>query len=177
MTIIKLFFGEHSLSKVAAVYETEAAARSAAQRVERVPHIQVRQVQIVRPFDRDWGRRVEPEGVGIWRTAVRAHVTCAGLGFAVGLLGFLALWFAGVTAILSTPSMSLAAMLLFGTTFGMIAGGLVTMRPDHDAVVAPVREAVAHGRWSVVVHPGSRSQLAETTQALASTGAAVFHTL
>lgn len=175
MDIRKLFFGERSLSKVAAVYESEAAAQGAARAVERLPHMQGRQVQIVRPSDRDWGRRVEPEGVGIWRTAVRAHVTCAGLGFAVGLLGFLVLWFAGVTAILSTPGMSLAAMLLFGTMFGLMAGGLVTIRPDDDAVVAPVREAVTHGRWSCI--RARAANWPKRPRALGSTGAVVFHTL
>ena len=51
---------------------------SAARAVECLPHMQSRQVQLVHPQDKDWGRKVEPEGVGIWRTAVRSHVTCAG---------------------------------------------------------------------------------------------------
>jgi hypothetical protein len=56
-------------------------------------------------------------------------------------------------------------------------GGLITMRPDHDAVVAPVREAVNDGRWSVVVHPSTRSQLADTARTLGQTGVPIFQTL
>ena len=177
MNIAKLFFGERSLTKVAAVYESEAAAQSAAQQVTQLPDIQSRQVQVVRPFDPEWGRRVEPEGVGIWRTAVRAHVTCTVVGLAIAVLAYVGLWAAGVTAILSTPVMSLVAMLLFGTMFGLMFGGLITIRPDHDAVVAPVRDAVSDGRWSVVVHPSSRSQLADTTRTLGQTGVPIFQTL
>jgi len=177
MDIMKLFFGERSLSKVAAVYESEAAAQSAARQVTQLPDIEGRQVQLVRPFDPDWGRRVEPEGIGIWRTAVRAHVTCTIAGLAIALLAYISLWAAGVTAILSTPAVSLAAMLLFGTMFGLMVGGMITIRPDHDAVVAPVREAVQDGRWSVVVHPNSRSQLADTTRTLGQTGVPIFQTL
>jgi hypothetical protein len=177
MDISRYFFSERSLSKVAAVYDNESAAQVAALRVARLPQMQSRQVQVVRPFDRDWGRRVEPEGIGIWRTAVRAHVACTLVGLGAALLVFLGLWTSGVTAIASTPGMSLVAMLLFGAMFGMMAGGLLTMRPDHDAVVAPVREAVNAGRWSVVVHPSSHSQLVATAHALGDTGVAIFRTL
>jgi hypothetical protein len=177
MDISKYFFSEHSLSKVAAVYDNEAAAHGAALRVARLPQMRSRQVQVVRPFDRDWGRRVEPEGVGIWRTAVRAHVACTVIGLGAAFLIFLGLWAGGVTAVVTTPGMSLAALLLFGTMFGLMAGGLLTMRPDHDAVVVPVREAVSAGRWSVVVHPSSRRQLADTADALGDTGVAIFRTL
>lgn len=177
MNISKLFFGERSLSKVAAVYETEAAAESAAAQVGQLQDIQSRQVQLVRPLDPEWGRRLEPEGVGIVRTAIRAHVSCMIVGLTAAVLLFLGLWAAGVTAILSTPVMSLVAMLLFGAMFGLMVGGLLTMRPDHDAVVAPVREAVKQGRWSVVVHPSSRSQLAEAVRTLGQTGVPIFQTL
>ena len=108
---------------------------------------------------------------------MRAHVTCAIVGLAIALLAYIGLWAAGVTAILSTPAMSLVAMLLFGAMFGLMVGGLITIRPDHDAVIAPVREAVQDGRWSVVVHPNSRSQLADTTRTLGQTGVAIFQTL
>ncbi len=177
MDLSRLFFGERSLSKVAAVYESEAAAQSAARQVTDLPDIEGRQVQMVRPFDPEWGRRLEPEGVGIWRTAVRAHVTCSIVGMSLAALGFVALWAAGVTAIVTTPVMSLVAMVMCGLMFGLMAGGLITIRPDHDAVVAPVREAVTNGRWSVVVHPSSRSQLAETVRTLGQTGVPIFQTL
>lgn len=177
MSIIKLFFGEHSLSKVAAAYGSATDAMLAAQQVERLPHMHRRQVQVVHPHDANWGRKVEPEGVGIWRTAVRAHVTLGTLGFAAGLLLFASLYFAGVEAVVDTPGMSLVAMLLFGSMFGLMAGGLVTIRPDHDAVVRPVREATEEGRWTVVVHPASRQQFDAAVKALRFTGAPVAKTL
>ena len=177
MDMVKLFFGERSLSKVAAVYESEAAAQSAARKVTDLPDIERRQVQLVRPFDPDWGRRVEPEGIGIGHQAVRAHVTCTIVGLAIALLAYIGLWVAGGTAILATSAVSLVAMLLFGAMFGLMVGGLVNIRPDHGAVVAPVREAVHDGHWSVVVHPSSRSQLADTTRTLGQTGVPIFQTL
>ncbi len=176
MHIAKLFFGERSLSKIAAVYDNEAAAQVAARQIRSLPHMQRRQVQIVRPFDREWGRRVEPEGLGIWRTAIRSHVTCAVIGFEVALLGFVGLWAADVTAVTSTPGMALLVMLMFGTIFGLMVGGLLTIRPDHEVVVARVREAIAHGQWSVVIHPASYRQRVEATRALGRT-AMVSHSL
>lgn len=176
MNIIKLFFGERSLSKVAASYDSALDAMSAARKVERLPHMHQRQVQVVHPYDREWGRKVEPEGVGIWRTAVRAHVTCGVLGFMAGLLLYAGLMIGGVEAVRDTPGMSLVAMLLFGTMFGLMVGGLLTIRPDHDAVIQPVREGLATGRWAVVVHPASRRQFDQALRVLRHTGASVATT-
>jgi hypothetical protein len=177
MNIVKLFFGEHSLSKVAASYDSESAAMSAARAVECLPHMYSRQVQLVHPQDKDWGRKLEPEAAGIWRTAVRSHVTCATVGFAAGTLLFAALMLGGVEAVRSTPGMSLVAMVLFGTMFGLMVGGLLTIRPDHEAVIAPVREGVKAGRWAVVVHPASRQQFAAVLRVLRGTEAPVATTL
>jgi hypothetical protein len=177
MNIMKLFFGERSLSKVAAAYDSAADAMQAAQQVERLPHMHRRQVQVIHPHDKDWGRKVEPEGVGIWRTAIRAHVTCGALGLTAALLLFAGLYFSNVEAVVFTPGMSLVAMLLFGLLFGLMAGGLLTMRPDRDAVVRPVAEAADQGRWTVVVHPSSRQQFKAAVKALRFTGVPVASTL
>jgi hypothetical protein len=177
MNIVKLFFGERSLRKLAASFGNEAAAMSAARAVECLPHMQSRQVQLVHPQDQEWQRKVEPEGLGIWRTAIRSHVTCAVLGFVAGLLLFAGLMLAGVNAVQSTPGMSLVAMVLFGTMFGLMVGGLITIRPDHEAIIRPVREGVATGRWAVVVHPSSQQQYKDALRVLRHTDAPVASTL
>jgi hypothetical protein len=177
MTLTKLFFREHSLSKVAAVYPLAIDAQLAARDVKALPDMQDRQVQVVAPYDREWGRKVEPEGVGIWRTAIRAHVTCGVLGLVAGVLLFVAFYASGTQAVLSSPGMSLVAMVLFSTMLGLIVGGALTVRPDHDAVVSTVRQAVTAGRWSVVVHPTTRDQRTAARDALSATSARVAGTL
>ena len=171
MRFSSLFFREHSLSKLAAVYPDAADAEVAARVVKGLPEMQNHQVQVIEPFDREWGRKVEPEGVGIWRTAIRAHVTCGVLGVLAGFALYAGLYLAGVQAVLSTPGVSLVAIVLFTMMFGLMAGGLLTVRPDHDSVVSAVRQAAADGRWSVVVHPVSRRQLSAAEQLLATSGA------
>lgn len=134
-------------------------------------------MQLVLPHDYQWGKKVEPEGVGIWRTAIRSHVACGVIGLVAGLLIFACLYALGWTSVRTTPGMSLVAMAFFPTLLGLMVGGLLTVRPDHDAVIAPVREAAADGRWSVVVHPVTRRQRAAAIHMLTQTGAHVFSTL
>jgi hypothetical protein len=177
MNIASMFFREHSLTKVAAIFNDGVSALTAADKVKKATHVPDRQVQIVHPYDRDWGRKVEPEGIGILRTAIRSHVVCGAIGFAGGLLLFLLLYSSDVTAIVTSPWMSLVALLLIPTMLGLMVGGLLTIRPDHDAVVIPVRDAVAEGHWAVVVHPASRTEMAGALEALETTGAPVSRTL
>jgi hypothetical protein len=177
MELTSLFFRERSLSKVAAVFTTGDAAQSAARRLHALPDLTERQVQLILPHDRDWARKIEPEGVGIMRTAIRSHLACGTLGFACGMAAFAALYLAGVAAIVSSAGLSLMAFALFGTTFGLMLGGLLTLRPDHEFVVEPVREAVRDGQWAIVVHPVSQEQRRHAAFLLRATGGRVSETL
>ena len=177
MRIVRWFFRERSLSKVAATYPDSRRALRARDRVETSAGIERRRVHLVGPFDRGWGRKVEPEGVGIARTAIRAHLTCGAIGLAAALALYLALRANDVPAIVSTPWLSLLAMLFFGAVFGLMAGGLLTIRPDHEPLIARIGEATRTGHWTVVVHPVTRDELERSMRALESTGAAVVRTL
>ena len=158
MNLKHAIFGEKSLTKVAAVFDSRNAAQDAALRLKQVG-LSESQVSLVGPNDvagpsgAPFSRKVEPESTGILLTLIRAHVFTGTLGAIAGLLLYVALVVAGVDAILSTPWMSLWIMLTFGTVFGLLAGGLLSLRPDHYRVISSVRRAIARGRWAVVGHP------------------------
>jgi hypothetical protein len=177
MRIARWFFRERSLSKVAATYPDSGRALMARERVESSAGIERRRVHLVGPFDRGWGRKVEPEGVGIARTAIRAHVTCGAIGLGTALALYAVLRASDAPAIVSTPELSLVAMLFFGTLFGLMAGGVLTIRPDHEPLIARIDEATRTGHWTVVVHPVTRDELERSLRALESTGAPVVRTL
>ena len=177
MRLSRWFFRERSLSKVAATYGDSGRALMARAKVEAAAGVEPRRVHVVGPFDRGWGRKVEPEGIGIARTAVRAHLTCAAIGFGAALVTYVALRMIDAPAILSSPEVGLLAMLFVGTLFGLMAGGVVTIRPDHEPLIARIGDATRAGHWTVVVHPVTRQELERSMRALESTGAPVVRTL
>jgi hypothetical protein len=111
------------------------------------------QVRAVRPGEQGFGEKLEPEGIGIVRTAFKAHIILGLAGLLVGFIAWLWFYLSGVVAIVSSPGLSVGAFLFFGTILGMLLGGLVTARPDHDLVVQHVRTASETGQWSLVIHP------------------------
>ena len=60
--------------------------------------------------------------------------------------------------IASSPLLALIALVGFGTTFGLLAGGLLPMRPDHIRLITRVRSALRHDHWAVVAHPPRQSK-------------------
>lgn len=164
MDIKHTIFGERSLTKVAAVFENREAAEHAAQRLKQAGMTES-QVNLVGPADLAGAsdppisRKLEPEPGGIWHTLIRAHVFTGTLGAIAGLLLYLGLALAGNDAILSTPYLSLWTLLAFGAVFGLLAGGLLSLRPDHYRVISAVRKAAAQGRWAVVSHPLDHRQI------------------
>ena len=150
--------GEYAGSKVAAIFSSEAAARDAAARIRQTLALADAQVQVITPADRHPGRKVEPESHGIFRTMMQSHLKLGVIGLVAGL----ALWFLlralGVGFIVNTGWLTPAVLAVFGAMAGMMVGGLITLRPDHEPANRAVFEAMGEGRSAVVVHPYDAAQ-------------------
>jgi len=169
--------GELSNSKVAAVFTLEAAARQAAQGVAAALQLGAAQVQVIAPTERHPGRKLEPESGGIFRTIVVAHVRLGIAGAIAGLLVFAALYVKGLPFIANSPVASALVLLFFGTVAGLMLGGLVALRPDHDRYVQATRDAMDAGDTTVVVHAFSAGQAHQAADYLRAQGGEVTSTL
>lgn len=169
--------GEVSNSKVAAVFASEAAARAAAGRAAAALSLGSAQVQVIIPGERHMDEKLEPERRGIWRTIVIAHIKLGIVGFFAALLAFAILYALGVPFITSSPVAACLVMLFFGTTGGLMLGGLVSLRPDHDRYVEAARSAMQAGNTTVVVHAFTSGQAREAADFLRAQGGDVTSTL
>ena len=73
--------------------------------------------------------------------------------------------------------LSFIGIVGFAIVFGLLAGGVVSMRPDHGALAVTLREALAAGSWAVVVHPTNAEQADRASVALAGIGGEPLRTL
>lgn len=169
--------GELSNSKVAAVFAQPGAARDAAQGVAAALSLEAAQVQLITPAEPHPGRKLEPESAGIWRTIVIAHVKFGIVGAVAGVLLFGALHAAGLPFIVNSPVAAALVLLFFGTVAGLMLGGLVSLRPDHDRYVEATRDAMAAGNTTVVVHAFSAEQAGQAADFLRARGGEVTSTL
>ncbi|WP_354684366.1 riboflavin biosynthesis protein RibA [Cupriavidus necator] len=167
---------EAASTKIAALFDTKSAASNAAERVCYEAHLKRGQVRLVHPYEAHFGRKLEPENDGIVKTAVRSHLMMGALGAVIGLAVVGILHRQEVEAVMQNPGAAMGAAIFLGVVFGMLLAGLVTARPDHQLVIAPVREAVQHGRWALVVHATTPQQCNEAMRALRNTTGEVLRT-
>lgn len=162
--LLHALFGERSLTKIAALFSDRQMAETAARHLVQDAGMAPAQVRVLPP---DAGKpvraealavQVEPEQAGIWHTIIRAHVTMGLVGAFVGSLVFLVLWALDNPAVRSAPGFSFGTFTGLGATFGLIAGGLLALRPDHGRVIALVRRGLQGGQWAVVAHPFNAGQ-------------------
>ena len=181
--LLQGFFGEKSLTKVVGIFGSEAAAKAAAVSLAKAATLAPDQVRTLSPKDdsgkRDklLGRKMEPEERGIIRTLVRTHLAMGALGAAAGFALYAALRASGQPAILASPLPSMAVIVGFACVFGLLLGGLLSLRPDHVKLISDVREALTAGSWAVVAHPVNASQTQAAIDYFASTDARVLRSL
>ena len=177
MHTLSALTGERSDSKVAAVFERESTARTVAGRLRRRLGLQSSQVQVVTPGDGHPGRKLEPEGRGIVRTIIVAHYKLGLAGMVLGGLVFAAMHAIGLGAVSNSPWAAAAVMIGYGGVFGLLAGGLVSLRPDHDPYIIKVQDALEAGRCAVVVHAFDSGQRDRAVEELAGAGGEPVRTL
>lgn len=169
--------GEVSNSKVAAVFQTRAAARAAAAAIVAELGLQPAQVKVITPDTEDVDIKLEPEGGGIWRTIVLAHLRLGIAGAILGLVVFGVLMWMAVPFVVSSPRAAGLAAIAFGGVAGLLLGGLVSLRPDHDRYIHATRDAMDEGLTTVVVHALSTDERSRAAEFLSRRGAEVTQTL
>ena len=162
-------FGERSLTVVAAAFNDRPQAESAAENLRRQID-KIGTVAVVDPGDPEVARKMEPEQRGIWRTLVRSHIILGAGGILVGLLVAMGMVLAPWPAAAASPGLTALFAGTLGGFLGMMAGGLVTLRPDHGAVIRAMRAKLKVGQWGVVARPTDEESAERAFAALANAG-------
>jgi hypothetical protein len=160
MNITTQLSGEDLDHKLAVVFDSESSARNIAEILRNALRLGWHQIHVIGPNDRHPGFELEPEDRGIWRTMVRAHVWLGIAGAIGGLLLFAVLFFVGIEFVVANAFTTAVIAVAFGGIFGLMFGGLVTLRPDHMPYISMAQSALRKGKYVLAVHASSADQLA-----------------
>ena len=171
MNLKRALFGEQSITKVAGLYKSRIAARQDAEELIGNSKFDGWQVSVLGPAQGAAGieavdERILPDEAGMVQTLVRAHVTMGLLGGLSGALFAAVLLAAGNVAIRSSPGMGVGACLFVGAIFGLLAGGLLALRPDQSRLISLVKATLRQGNWAVVAHPVDERQAVQAVASL-----------
>lgn len=153
--------GESFDHKIAAIVDTRNEANAVAQEVVDETSLEQKQVIVVAPDDNHEGRKLEPEDQGIARTAIRAHIRLGIVGVVVGFALFWLLFALGAGLVTNNSLVAALLLMFFGGVFGLLAGGAVTLRPDHAPYLISAQSALSKGQYVVTVHADSHRQMKE----------------
>lgn len=155
---------ERHSGKVAGVYEQEVSAQQAIQDLKDKGGFSSEEVSLIPPNDPKFGQKLEPDSRGIGQTLLKSHLIFGSYGLVVGLVIAALLTIYGPTLTTSNPQMVFIALAPAGTFVGLLIAGLVTLRPDHDALINQTRQATSHNKWTVVVQTKDDQQITRAKQ-------------
>lgn len=151
--LLQGFFGEKSLTKVVGIFGSETAARAAAMSLAEAAKLAPDQVRTLSPQDESGqrgkllGRKIEPEGRGIVRTLVRAHLVLGVLAAAAGFALYEGLRASGQPAILASPWLSLAVIVGFACHLCEFGSGERVSPPPSSTTFLTRRCTTQATRW------------------------------
>lgn len=159
MNITTQLNGENLDHKLAVIFDNESSARNIAEILRNALRLNRNQIHVIGPNDRHPGSGLEPEDRGIWRTMVRAHIWLGIAGAIGGLLLFAILFFIGIEFVVANALTTAVIAIAFGGVFGLMFGGLITLRPDHMPYISMAQSALRKGKYVLAVHASSADQL------------------
>jgi len=169
--------GESSNHKLAAVFASGPAARDAAAQLVDALGLDAGQVDVVQPGDQAPGRKLEPESRGIWHTLIRAHLWLGLAGAVIGAILYFLLAAGNVPFVVDNPAWAASMLIVLCFVAGLLAGGAVTVRPDHAPLIRAAGSALRDGKSLVVVHARDVQQLRQAKAELEKHDADVIPTL
>jgi len=139
-------------------YATHDEARGNMTNLFDVAGLSEKQVKLIRPDDKHRAVKMEPDSRGIFRTMLSAHLWTGLIGFAVAAcLAVLFVMFGPAWAA-ENPISTVLVFSWLGGLLAMLAGGLITLRPDKDPLTIAARDASHEGLWTVVAHCEDQDQ-------------------
>ncbi len=138
--------------RVSAVFPNQSMADEACGALRSKAELEQEQVELVRPDDPGLERKLEHETTNIAWTLARSHVGLGIIGFIVGLVVAAVLWGAGFDFATTRPGWLFILAGAVGAVIGLLAAGLVTVRPDHEPVILRTEQASERGQWTVVAY-------------------------
>jgi len=169
--------GERSDHKVAGIFPDRDAARRAAEELRDLLALEASQLEVLYPGVEGVNRALEPEQAGIFHTILRSHAWLGLAGAAAGIVVFGLLYVLGLPLVLQSAWPAALVLAFFGAIAGMLLGGLVSLRPDHDPYISRVRAGLEAGASAVVVHAFDLAQRGKAEEALQARGADTIRTL
>ncbi len=145
-------------SKVCAAFDSEYEAKQSIIALTRNVNVDQIQMNILRPDDKDFEQKLEPERKGIRDTLVRSHLILGATGLVSGVILYFILYSLDIAMVTQSPYFAFFVVIAFSTTAGLMLGGLASLRPDHDPMIQFARNNSASKRFVLLVHAADRLQ-------------------
>lgn len=162
----ELLQGESFPHKVSAQFDSQESAERAVQLLMDNASLPREQINVVHPHDPHIARKIEPEVKGIARTLVKSHLVLGVGGLVLGLVVAAILTTVGPTLTRSSPLFTFIALGFLFPAFGLMLAGLISLRPDHDPLIAKARTATNSGQWTVIAHCTTTEQQERVTETI-----------
>lgn len=154
-------------TQLAAIFDDEQQATRSITSLKTQTHLSPQQFTLIHPHDQAFNAKLEKASDKIGKHLWHSHLILGAAGIFTGLLLAFILVNIGPALTQNNPLFTYIALISPGLFIGLFVAGLISLRPDRDAIVQTVRTAIRRGKCALVVNLKQNQSMTEVRDTLA----------
>lgn len=151
-----------SKRKTMGIFTTQQAAEQAKQHLSNLYSGDESKIAFITPDDPDVDAKLKDELTAMGTLGFSVHFISIIVSLILGVAFWGIMYNAGSLMFVHEPVISFMGVVCVFLLIGVIIGVLIAYTPGRNAVIAPVKTAVANGKWVIIAYPQSQSETKAT---------------
>lgn len=148
--------------KTMSVFTTQQAAEQAKQHLSNLFSGDESKIAFITPGDPDVDSKLKDELTAMGSSGFSMHFISVIVSLILGGAFWAVMYNAGSLMFVHEPLVSFMGVVCVFLLIGVIVGVLIAYTPSRNAVIGPVKNAVANGKWVIIAYPQSKSEIKAT---------------
>lgn len=151
-----------SKRKTMGVFSTQQAAEQAKQHLSNLFSGDESKIAFITPGDPNVDLKLKDELTAMGSSGISVHIISIIVSLILGVAFWGFMYNAGSLMFVHEALISFMGVVCVFLLIGVIVGVLIAYTPSRNAVIAPVKNAVANGKWVIIAYPQSKEETAAT---------------
>lgn len=151
-----------SKRKTMGIFSTQQAAEQAKQHLSNLYSGDDSKIAFITPADPEVDNKLKDELTAMGSSGISVHIISIVVSLVLGVAFWYFMYSSGSLMFVHEALVSFMGVVCVFLLIGVIVGVFIAYTPSRNAIIEPVKNAVANGKWVIIAYPQSKEETAAT---------------